>query len=156
MILELYNCAAFNILFLFLFLLNKFKMNIWDIILSFSVSELLMGEIDSSTLLSLPLTEKSRVSVCVCGCCWKCVWVASCKRSVSSAPLYILTVAQRRHTSVRNTSRMTHRSIFDMSRRTSHILFPEILLLHFRSPHLFQATNITHLTHSCKMHFDQS
>uniref|UniRef100_A0AAY4EJC8 Uncharacterized protein n=1 Tax=Denticeps clupeoides TaxID=299321 RepID=A0AAY4EJC8_9TELE len=32
---------------------------------SSSVSELLMGEVDSSTLLSLPPTEKSRVSVCV-------------------------------------------------------------------------------------------
>ena len=31
-----------------------------------SVSELLMGELDSSSLLSVPPTEKSRVSVCVC------------------------------------------------------------------------------------------
>ncbi len=64
--------------------------DIWAVFLSVSVSELLMGEIDSTTLLSLPPTEKSRVSVCVVcvcvvcvcvcvcvcvgGCCWKRVW----------------------------------------------------------------------------------
>ena len=44
---------------------------------SFSVSELLMGEVDSSTLLSLPPADKSRVSLSVClsVCLYQCVSV---------------------------------------------------------------------------------
>uniref|UniRef100_A0A667Z668 Rho GTPase activating protein 45 n=1 Tax=Myripristis murdjan TaxID=586833 RepID=A0A667Z668_9TELE len=60
---------------------KDFEKAIETIAVAFSsnVSELLMGEVDSSTLLSLLPAEKSRVSVCVCvNCVCVCVCVCCC------------------------------------------------------------------------------